>query len=150
MRRHNTLIPLTHDHHHALAQVRKLRSAASGSEDGRRSAAKLFLEFFHSDTIKHFREEEEIIFPFVVEAAEARGTLEQVMIQHLRIHALVHKLHRESEESVPSPETLLWIAESLEEHVRFEEKVVFPMIETMVEERDLDAVTLRPRDRAAI
>lgn len=149
MKRHASLIPLTHDHHHALVQVRKLKSAAAGTDDDRRSAAKRFLEFFHTDTIKHFREEEEMVFPLAVEAAEARGTLERVMMQHLHIHALVHWLHRESEEGDPTPETLVGLATTLERHIRFEEKVVFPLIETIVEGSSLDAVSLRARVRAA-
>lgn len=150
MKRHASLIPLTHDHHHALVQVRKLKSAATGTDDDRRSAARLFLEFFHTDTLKHFREEEEIVFPLVVEAAEAQGALERVMIQHLYLHALVHRLEKEADEGVPTAETVLRTAESLEKHVRFEEKVVFPLIETIVRDVDLDAVTLLPRERGAI
>jgi iron-sulfur cluster repair protein YtfE (RIC family) len=147
MKRHASLIPLTHDHHHALAQVRKLKLAATGTDDDRRTAAKLFLEFFHGDTIEHFREEEEVVFPLVVRVAEARGTLERVMIQHLHIHSLVHQLQTESEQAVPTPETLLRLAATLERHVRFEEKIVFPLIESFVGQL-LEAVSLRPRVRA--
>jgi hemerythrin-like domain-containing protein len=149
MKRHASLIPLTHDHHHALAQVRKLKWAATGTDDDRRTAAKLFLEFFHGDTVEHFHEEEEVV-PLVVGAAEARGTLERVMIQHLHIHALVRQLQSESEEAYPTPETLLRLAATLERHVRFEEKVVFPMIETIVGGSSLDAISLRARVRAAV
>jgi iron-sulfur cluster repair protein YtfE (RIC family) len=150
MKRHASLIPLTHDHHYALAQVRKLKSAARRTDDDRRSAAKLFLEFFHADTIQHFREEEELVFPLAVEAAEVRGTLERVMMHHLHIHALVHQLHMESEEGDPTSETLARLAATLERHVRFEEKVVFPMIETIVGGSSLDAISLRARVRAAV
>lgn len=145
MKRHNKLIPLSHDHHHALAQVRKLKAVSSGTDDERRSAAKRFLEFFHADTIRHFREEEEVVFPLVVEAAEIRGTLERVVIEHLHIHALVHRLQSESEEGVPTPKTLLRTAESLERHIRFEEKVVFPLIETIAGDPGLDAISLGAR-----
>lgn len=148
MKRHSALIPLTHDHHHALTQVRKLRLAAKGTDDDRLGKAKQFLDFFHTDTLKHFREEEEVIFPFVADVAEAREALERVMIQHLQIHSLVHSLKGEVEEGISRPETLLRIAGRLEEHIRFEEKVVFPLIESIVG-ADLGSVTLAPRERAA-
>lgn len=67
MRRHDALIPLTHDHHHALARARRLRLAAA-SENGeeQRAAAEEFVEFFEGDSVLHFREEEEILFPLVI------------------------------------------------------------------------------------
>lgn len=33
MRRHDALIPLTHDHHHALAQTRRMRTCAESGDD---------------------------------------------------------------------------------------------------------------------
>ena len=148
MKRHAALIPLTHHHHHALTQVRKLRVAAKGTDGDRLGRAKKFLDFFHSDTLKHFREEEEVIFPLVADVVEAREALERVMIQHLQIHSLVHSLEGEVEDGISRPETLLRIAVRLEEHIRLEEKVVFPLIETIVG-ADLGSVTLLTRERAA-
>jgi hemerythrin-like domain-containing protein len=150
MKRHASLTPLTHDHHHALAQARKLRSAANETDEDRLSAAALFLRYFHADTIRHFREEEEMIFPLIVNVSKAREMLERVMIQHLQVHSLVHRLEREVEAGIPAPETLVRVATALQEHIRFEEKVVFPLIETVVGDTDLDQVALPPRDRASV
>lgn len=150
MRRHDALIPLTHDHHHALAQVRRLRVAAKAPGDERRAGAKHFLEFFSSDTIAHFREEEEVVLPLVVDAPEIKETLQRVMMQHLEIHARVRKLQSEYEAGAPAAETLLAIAAALERHVRFEEKVVFPLIEMILGRSGLADITLPPRHRAAI
>lgn len=150
MRRHDALIPLTHDHHHALAQVRKLKSAANGADDDRSAGAKRFLEFFGSDTIAHFREEEEVVFPLVVDAPQVRETLERVVMQHLSIHAHVQLLQHVSENGPPTPETLLEIAGELERHIRFEEKVVFPLIESIVGGTRLAVVKLARRARVAV
>ena len=61
MKRHDSLILLTHDHHHALAQVRALRLAATrGGEDRLRQSGE-FLDFFETETRDHFREEEEVV-----------------------------------------------------------------------------------------
>ena len=147
MRRHEALLPLTHDHHHALVQVRRLRSAAKGSADERGAAAKGFLEFFYSDTIQHFREEEEVVFPLVVEDESMRTILEGVMVQHLFIHAAVRKLDAECEGGSPDPTTLLGLADTLERHVRFEEKVVFPEIQERVAKEAMDSIELAPRHR---
>jgi hemerythrin-like domain-containing protein len=72
------------------------------------------------------------------------------MIQHLQIHSLVQGLEREAEVGVSAPETLLRIAAVLQRHIRFEEKVVFPLIETIVGVADLDSVTLPRRERAPV
>lgn len=150
MKRHEALIPLTHDHHHALAQVRQLRLAAKGTDQERRSRSALFLSFFRDDTIKHFREEEEIVFPLLIEAAEAREPLARAMLEHLRIHSLVRTLEREVEQGDPTPDIMVRVAECLESHIRFEEKSLFPLIESTAGEAGLDSVTLSPRDRAPV
>lgn len=148
MKRNETLIPLTHDHHHALAQVRQLRLAAKGTNEERRSQSARFLGFFHDDTIKHFREEEEIIFPLVIEAAEARESLARAMLEHLGIHSAARSLEHQVEEGTPTPEIMVRLADLLKSHIRFEEMSLFPMIERTVAESELDSVTLSPRDRA--
>jgi len=150
MKRHEALIPLTHDHHHALAQIRRLRVTAKGTDEDRHSTSRQYLSFFRDDTIRHFREEEEIIFPLVVEAPQARGILERAMLEHLEIHAAVHTMERELEDGVPSASSLLRIVGLFESHIRFEEKVVFPLIESISGEARLDSVTLIPRNRAAV
>ncbi|MEA2498280.1 MAG: hypothetical protein QOH26_685 [Actinomycetota bacterium] len=150
MKRHETLIPLTHDHHHALAQIRRLRVAANGTDEDRQFWGRQFQRFFHDDTIKHFREEEEIVFPLVVEEPEARDTLDRAMCEHLVIHAAVHSMERELEDGAPRASTLLRVVDLLQGHIRFEEKTVFPLIESLAGEASLASVTLSPRNRAAV
>ncbi len=46
-RRNDALIPLTHDHHHALAQARRLRDASKLSDvTERRNLANDFVNFY--------------------------------------------------------------------------------------------------------
>ena len=144
-----SLIPLTHDHHHALAACRRLRLAADESESARALGARAFLEFFGTDGVAHFREEEELLFPLIVEDEDALATLSRVMIEHLRLHAAVRHLSDESVTASPSSTSMVRVATLLEDHVRFEEKVVFPLIELTVGEEGLRALTLAPRDRDA-
>jgi hypothetical protein len=59
MKRHPALIPLSHDHHRALVEARRLR-AADAPESA--AAATAFLRFFADETIPHFRQEEELLF----------------------------------------------------------------------------------------
>ncbi|MGH2757798.1 MAG: hemerythrin domain-containing protein [Actinomycetota bacterium] len=129
MRRHEALIPLTHDHHHGLAQARRLRLAAKTDDEARLEAAKAFLRFFRDDTLAHFRDEEERVFPLAVEAPECRPTLERVVFEHLQIHALARVLQSDVDQDAARPPHMVRLADVLEGHIRFEEKVVFPLIE---------------------
>ena len=138
MRRHDALIPLSHDHHHALAQVRRLKSGAEADDGSRVETTRAFLDFFRDDTLDHFRQEEEKVFPLGVDSPELRADLERVMFEHLQIHRLVLSLQEETNEGAPSSGLMTRLAIALEAHIRFEEKVVFPGIERVAADR-LDA-----------
>ena len=146
--RNESLVPLTHDHHHALAACRRLRLAAEKSEAERLQGAQAFVEFFSTDAIAHFREEEERLFPLVIDEPDAEATLSRVMLEHLRLHAAVRSLSTEVGPAAPSPETMRHVAELLKRHIMFEEKVVFPLIELMAGEESLRQLSLAARDRS--
>lgn len=130
MRRHDSLIPLTHDHHHALSEVRRMKLASKkSSEQERVDAAQRFLGFFHDETIRHFRQEEDDVFPLVAESDELKHVVARVLAEHLSIQDQVKALTSEVAEGRAGAETLARLATDIESHVRFEEKVVFPEIE---------------------
>ncbi|HJR46507.1 MAG TPA: hemerythrin domain-containing protein [Actinomycetota bacterium] len=147
MKRDEALFPLTHDHHHALGQARRLRGAADAELPERAAQAREFLSFFAADTIAHFREEEELIFPLVIDEPAARATITRLLLEHVKLHALVTELRAELVDAEPTTETMSSIAALLQHHIRLEEKVFFPLVEDMA--RDvLSAVELGPRRRA--
>lgn len=148
MKRHDALIPLTHDHHHALAQARRLVQAADQDSSDRISQARSFLGFFTSDTIAHFREEEESIFPLVIDAPEAQMSLTRLLLEHVKLHGLVTELRSEVAAGDASAETMKQIGSLLQDHIRFEEKDLFPLIESLAPDA-LSSVELSPRDRGA-
>jgi iron-sulfur cluster repair protein YtfE (RIC family) len=147
-RRHDRLIPLTHDHHHALAHARRLATASELGAEERSALAGEFLDFFHGETLTHFREEEESIFPLVVDDVECEGALTRVMLEHLRIHAGVRRVRTELDGGDVSAGSLTEVATMLEAHIRFEEKVLFPLIERTAGGA-LDRIALAPRQRGA-
>jgi hemerythrin-like domain-containing protein len=149
MRRHDALIPLTHDHHHALARARRLRlAAASEDREEQREAAIEFVEFFEEDSLLHFREEEEILFPLVIDRDDAPvDLLARLLLEHVRMHRLVGALRGELDGGEPEPGTLQAIGELLAQHIRAEESELFPIIERLVGEEDLRSIRLAPRIR---
>ena len=147
MKRNEHLMPLTHDHHHALVQARRLKLSAAEAPERRLEAGRGFLDFYERDTLLHFREEEEVVFPLVVGHEEAQAPLARLLMEHLRIHALVHQLRAETDVGLAPPDTLSELGTTLEQHVRFEEKTMFPLIERLVAPA-LDGVELAERDRS--
>ena len=149
-RRHDSLIPLTHDHHDVLAQTRRLRIAAKANWRELLWQSQVFLDFFHEDTVSHFREEEEVVFPLAVEDRRAKEHLGRVMMEHLQIHALAFRLGVEVKESRVTPRSASELVKALEAHIRFEEGKVFPLLEEVVTDDQLNAISLRPRARSKV
>ena len=114
MRRHPALVALSHDHHHALVHARRLRE---GDDSG-------FAEFFARDLVRHFRQEEEVVFPLLAEVGDEPPELAQALLEHARIRALARR---------PGPE----LGELLDAHVRLEERVLFETIQRTVPEERL-------------
>lgn len=151
MTRHPTLVPLTHDHHHALAAARGLRLAASSGDPARlEESARSFLDFFARDTLTHFHEEEEIVFPLLLERSEEPPEeLLDVLVQHVRIHGLATRLRAGLEQGSLAPRDATALAELLQAHIRLEERRLFPLIEQTVEEERLNGLRLSARRRDA-
>ena len=146
-RRHDALIPLTHDHHHALHQLRILRTAADGDDAERAAASRAFVDYFRDHSVLHFREEEEEIFPLVVGLAGApMDGISRILLEHVEIHALVKDLDRQASGGTVDPELMRRLPDALKAHIRFEEDDLFPKIEALVSDQ-LGGVTLAERKR---
>jgi quercetin dioxygenase-like cupin family protein len=126
VKRHAALIPLSHDHHHALVAARRLRQSAGGDDASAEAAS--FSRFFVDESVPHFRDEEEHLFPLVVDSEEAQPLVVRALLEHQRLHALARDLA--SGDTAPMRE----LGELLEAHVRFEERELFPLIERLLGE----------------
>ena len=147
-KRRNELIPLTHDHHHALKQARRMIAAAEAGSDEKREVALDFARFYEEDSLVHFREEEEILFPLLLENVEAAPQeLVTVLLDHVHIHGLVARLNASLVSGEPEGELMRNIGETLRAHVRLEENELFPMIESLVPDDSLSRMEFAPRSR---
>lgn len=143
MKRHPSLVPLSHDHHHALVEARRLGRGADGEDSERRAVTAGFLRFFSTETVRHFREEEERLFPALVGGNGAGSDLlVQALLEHQRIHALVGRLERGLAAGEADAATMRELAELLVAHVRLEERRLFPLIEEVVSEEALSRLDL--------
>jgi quercetin dioxygenase-like cupin family protein/hemerythrin-like domain-containing protein len=140
MKRHRALVSLSHDHHHALVQARRLRQAADGPEP--EAAADDFLRFFAAESVRHFREEEELLFPLVVDLPEAREPLVRTLIEHQRLHALVAELEVRLARGEGVGDLMREVGRLQEAHIRHEEREFFPLIERLLGDTGLAALRL--------
>ena len=143
MKRHSGLVPLSHDHHHELAEARRLLRAA-GADDAalRVAAADRYVRVFFGETVEHFRKEEELLFPLYVHHAGRTAALERVLHEHMQLHGLVRALRSEAAGGDVPRERLQELGDLLHQHVRFEERKLFEEIQRAVPAEELEALNL--------
>lgn len=125
-RGHQALVPLTDQHHQALAQVQRLRLAADGWEEQRRSAVNAFIQFFETNIIPHFRAEEQIVLPLVINEPDAIVQVMRVMSAHMQMDALVRQIRHKVANGAPPTETMISLAEMFEAEIRLRKRLYFP------------------------
>jgi hemerythrin-like domain-containing protein len=133
MQRDRNLIPLSHQHQHALAlcvQIeRGLRSEHPDPQHWQQEIARLF----ESEIRYHFEAEEKVLFPFAQRAPSLRDLVDELRIEHvsLRQYAAGAAAGR-----LTVPELQLFSA-SLAAHVRKEEQQLFEGMQEFFSLEDL-------------
>ena len=141
MKRHPALVALSEDHHHELVQARRLLAASAGSPEERTRAASAYVGLFFSETVEHFRREEETVFPLYARQASASAELlERVLREHMELHGLARALRAEAAAGEVSGETLEALGSLLRAHVRLEERELFEDVQRVVPPAELDAL----------
>ena len=131
MKRHPALQALSRDHHQALVVARRLRRAG---ETDAADAQAAFLEFWRSEGEEHFRVEEQVMLPRFADAGGAASdAIERVLLDHAEIRLRALRLRAGP---VP-PAALGELGTLLAEHVRLEERELFPAIEETLSDRQL-------------
>jgi quercetin dioxygenase-like cupin family protein/hemerythrin-like domain-containing protein len=153
VKRHSSLVPLSHDHHRTLLHARQLRRAAEGGIAVRREGVASFLRFFASEAVRHFRQEEERLFPLLVDTPDrVEELVVRALLEHQRLHAIVARLGGGLSTGTADAELMREIADLLESHTRFEERRLFPLVEEVATEalNGLDLVGARVADAGPI
>jgi hemerythrin-like domain-containing protein len=123
VKRATALQDLSRDHHQALAIALRLRRADAGSASEARRA---FLDSWHEHGVDHFRSEEDVLLPRLAERGGSEDpAVEQVLRQHAEIRRAALVL-RQRDASVAE---LNELGNLLNDHVRLEERQLFPLIE---------------------
>lgn len=127
MKRAEALRPLSREHLVALTVAKDLREATDPS-----AASNEFLEFWREEGRNHFRAEEEVLLPvWALHAEVDRAGVDRMLAEHLEIRREVLRLEAET----ATLSQMQRLGQLLHDHVRFEERELFPRVE-----EDLDEV----------
>ena len=134
MKRHPSLIALSHDHHHGLMLAQLIKKGApeyKGLPTDIIGKVKYAKEAWEKELKLHFKNEEEILFPFVKNKnVDLDKLIEGILEEHKQIKSLVKNLDTsENKEEVLNDLGIL-----LEKHIRKEERQVFKMIQMLFED----------------
>ena len=129
MKRAEALRPLSRQHLTALLVAKKLREA-----DDLEQAARTFLDFWQGDGQRHFRVEEEVLLPTWAAHAEVdRPGVSRMRDEHLAIRRQALRLAS----GELSLEEVRELGKLLHDHVRFEERQLFPIVEDALDAESL-------------
>ena len=118
LKRHPALQPLSHDHHHGLLLCWKIRTGFNRGVASDRM--KRYIDWFwHNHLESHFEIEERDIFPIL---GNKNKLVKRALAEHRRLKRLFT-------EEVDIERSLSLIEEELENHIRFEERILFNEIQ---------------------
>jgi hemerythrin-like domain-containing protein len=134
MRRAEALKGLSREHHEALVLARHASAAAT---DPQGVAAKTLrshlLERWAQQFEPHFALEEQTLFPALARAGH-HAPVAIALAEHVALRALVERLRQGDAAALP-----LW-GDAMASHVRFEERSLFPLAQTVFEPPELTDV----------
>jgi iron-sulfur cluster repair protein YtfE (RIC family) len=139
MKRHPSLIPLSREHHGALLLARLLRKDAplyKGLPSNAPDKADYALKFYQDEIIGHFAEEEKVISLVKGLNPELDLLIDEMEKEHVQLHELFRLINNNSDLSVHLDK----LGRALEDHVRKEERQIFPMIQNSCSEELLNTI----------
>lgn len=127
IKRHEALQPWSRDHHHGLLLSWKIKKGFSLDIDPTR--IKKYIDWFWNTQLKtHFETEEAFIFPIL---GNENHMVKQALEEHQQLKTLF-----ESQEDISH--TLSEIERLINDHIRFEERVLFNAIQEVATGGELE------------
>jgi len=141
MKRNPALYTLSHDHHQGLILAQQLKKGApqyKGMPSTLEDKKEYTLSFYKTELVKHFQDEEEILFPSVKNKNdELDRKIAEIISEHRKMESLIKDLE-ETDHLQNVLDELGWL---LEKHIRKEERDVFMEIENVLTEEELQVIS---------
>jgi len=141
MRRTAALEGLSRDHHLALVVAQKLERATVDTAPMARQA---FLSYWSSEGRHHLRSEDEVLLPASARHIDARDeSVVRILVEHVELRRRAADLEADTD---PPLHQIRALGDLLRGHVRYEERVLFPLIEQAVPAPDLATLAIALAD----
>ena len=130
--RHPALQPLSREHFGGLVLARRLERAAAATEpaENRRRALVEFTTAWTSELAPHFADEERLLSPLI----SASDQFLRLIREHRAIESLAEQGIGLDGNTLPEPAWFARIGRMLHDHIRWEERVLFPAVEESLSE----------------
>jgi len=129
MQRHPRLQPLSREHYGALKLAKLCAQAAEGDDTAIGLACQRAIQSYADELQPHFLFEENSLFPLL------RDTSYQLLVEHALLDH--RKLAELKDRMLPADkEVLRQFGQLLLAHVRFEERELFPALETRLDQAE--------------
>ncbi|MDE3143391.1 MAG: hemerythrin domain-containing protein [Bacteroidota bacterium] len=135
LKRHRAIISFSKDHHFGLLLVWKIKEGIKKSVSPER-ISKYVLFFFKEDLEKHFKEEEQLLF--------IKLPVNDILRKQAEAdHYIIYKLIDEIGKNMNDIPLLDQLADTLEKHIRFEERELFNHLQNNIHAEDLEIIATR-------
>lgn len=140
MKRHESLIKLSREHHDGLLASQILKKGAAeykGMPSDFSGKSKYIVEFYYKHLIPHFKNEEENLFPAV---KDVDVQIDKLIIELIQEHTQITDYIKSVEKNNHSEETLNELGTLLDKHIRKEERELFELIQNKLNETELEKI----------
>ena len=129
LERHALLRPVSREHHEGLLFCRRIRRALAEGHDPI-AQMRSGVAFYHRHLLPHFAIEEEAVFPVL-------GGGDALVKRAINEHRRLTRLFLSTDDPLRN---LARIEDELDAHIRFEERVLFPRIQAVATEEQLERI----------
>jgi iron-sulfur cluster repair protein YtfE (RIC family) len=133
MQRDKNLIPLSHQHQHALALCVRIDRAQPIPAIQLPAWQEEVSESFEHEIKIHFSAEESVLFPAACQFAELRPLIDDLRAEHISLR----ESFSEAEARCMSSEELVAFARELSAHIRKEERELFEQLQKLMTQEQL-------------
>lgn len=125
-KRDESLQPLSRDHYVGLVQAEHLRKSGDPDVDAatRRQTLANFIDAWQREISEHFDDEERLLETLITQAE-----VEELHRQHHTLRTLAKQAGDEQAKDEPDPDWCRSLGETLRDHIRWEERELFPAIQ---------------------
>jgi hemerythrin-like domain-containing protein len=131
IKRSKELVPLSKEHHEGLLFAWKIKQGLRNGTEPK--VISEFIQWFWKNDLKeHFRKEEEVLAPHLPKYNEL---VVQMMDEHKELVKLIHLC-----KEVWDDDSFLHLADGINNHIRFEERELFPFAEKVIPAEKMEVI----------